>query len=349
MKKTKDTSKGITLIALVITIIVMLILVAVTITTAINGGLFKQAGKAVGETQNEINKEQTLANGQITVEDKTYASINDYINNNPIVDSSWEAILADANANPQKYRHEEQTTSTYIAIGTDGNPVNMDLWIDPIVHQDGTYNLRGEYINAGPGVGWIEKGPAYKGSFTDGKIEGYLPQYIYNTTLNEFKAVTIMQQTFLYCSSLTSAPVIPETVTDLNWTFGGCTRLTTAPVIPDNVTSMRQTFQTCTSLVSAPTIPNGVTDMTDTFMGCSSLKTAPVIPGSVVYLTGTFWRCGGLTGDLIINANPRYYTNALNEASVNEGCELLLSGTSEYLDEILGTSTSENIKLKSPQ
>ena len=45
MKKLK-TQKGITLIALVITIIVMLILVAVTISMAINGGLFEKAGKA---------------------------------------------------------------------------------------------------------------------------------------------------------------------------------------------------------------------------------------------------------------------------------------------------------------
>ena len=59
MKKTKDliTNKGITLIALVITIIVMLILVAVTISMAVNGGLFNYAGKAVGETKNAIENE----------------------------------------------------------------------------------------------------------------------------------------------------------------------------------------------------------------------------------------------------------------------------------------------------
>ena len=55
-------SKGITLIALVITIIVMLILVAVTITMAVNGGLFTYAGRAKGETKNAINAEQELAN-----------------------------------------------------------------------------------------------------------------------------------------------------------------------------------------------------------------------------------------------------------------------------------------------
>ena len=43
--------KGITLIALVITIIVMLILVAVTIVFAVNGGLFSKANDAAEETR----------------------------------------------------------------------------------------------------------------------------------------------------------------------------------------------------------------------------------------------------------------------------------------------------------
>lgn len=75
-------NNGITLIALVITIIVMLILVAVTISMAINGGLFEQAGRAVSETQDAINKEQTLANGQITVNGKVYNSIDDFFAGN---------------------------------------------------------------------------------------------------------------------------------------------------------------------------------------------------------------------------------------------------------------------------
>ncbi len=74
-------NKGITLIALVITIIVMLILVAVTITMAINGGLFEHAGQAVGDTQNEIDKEQELASGQVAIDGQKYNSIDEYINN----------------------------------------------------------------------------------------------------------------------------------------------------------------------------------------------------------------------------------------------------------------------------
>ena len=77
--KIPNTNSGITLIALVITIIVMLILVAVTISMAVNGGLFEYAGNAVSETQNAIDKEQELANGKITVDGKVYNSIDDYI------------------------------------------------------------------------------------------------------------------------------------------------------------------------------------------------------------------------------------------------------------------------------
>ena len=49
---------GITLIALVITIIVMLILVAVTVNIAINGGLFNYAKIGSENTKNELAREQ---------------------------------------------------------------------------------------------------------------------------------------------------------------------------------------------------------------------------------------------------------------------------------------------------
>ena len=52
--------KGITLIALVITIIVMLILVGITISVSLNGGLFTTAKEATGETQIAQEKEELL-------------------------------------------------------------------------------------------------------------------------------------------------------------------------------------------------------------------------------------------------------------------------------------------------
>ena len=51
------SQKGITLIALIITIIVMLILVGVTVAVVLNGGLFGTAKKAASDTQIEADKE----------------------------------------------------------------------------------------------------------------------------------------------------------------------------------------------------------------------------------------------------------------------------------------------------
>ncbi len=62
MKKNNKNEKGITLIALVITIIVMLILVGVTITMAINGGLFGYAKDAADQTNEQIELERQMAN-----------------------------------------------------------------------------------------------------------------------------------------------------------------------------------------------------------------------------------------------------------------------------------------------
>ena len=78
------TNKGITLIALVITIIVMLILVVVTIRISTNGGLFDYAGKAARETNDAITDETDIANGKITIGGVTYNSIEDYINRDKI-------------------------------------------------------------------------------------------------------------------------------------------------------------------------------------------------------------------------------------------------------------------------
>ena len=60
MKKL-NKQNGITLIALIITIIVMLILVGVTINVALNGGLFEKAKTASDKTQREADKEYLLS------------------------------------------------------------------------------------------------------------------------------------------------------------------------------------------------------------------------------------------------------------------------------------------------
>ena len=62
----KNDQKGITLVALIITIIVMLILVAVTISIALQGGLFDKARTASKETRiAQVNEAIALAKADI--------------------------------------------------------------------------------------------------------------------------------------------------------------------------------------------------------------------------------------------------------------------------------------------
>ena len=70
-------NKGITLIALIITIIVMLILVAVSVNVLINSNIIGQAEKAAEGYKTAYEQESNI--GQVTIGGKTYNSIEDYL------------------------------------------------------------------------------------------------------------------------------------------------------------------------------------------------------------------------------------------------------------------------------
>ena len=159
---------GITLIALVITIIVMLILVAVTISMAINGGLFDYAGKAVSDTQNAIDKEQALADGGLTIGNTYYNSIDEYLGTTveevvPNLEETYSAI------------YTENTTITQgsytavipkgFAVGTsDGiNTIAGGLVITDELDEDGN-SIGNEFV-------WIPV--TYTATNTDTDSNGY--------------------------------------------------------------------------------------------------------------------------------------------------------------------------------
>ena len=99
MQKSKS-QKGITLIALVITIIVMLILVGVSVTVALNGGLFSTAQGAARSTEAEKAKEQTLASGRIKVGDVWYDSLEAYKSKTPSANQS-DTVTPEDPADPE--------------------------------------------------------------------------------------------------------------------------------------------------------------------------------------------------------------------------------------------------------
>ncbi len=77
-KEKLKTKRGITLIALVITIIVMLILVAATVTVALNEGLFQSAKKATADTEAAREAESELSSGRVKIDGLWYNSVEDY-------------------------------------------------------------------------------------------------------------------------------------------------------------------------------------------------------------------------------------------------------------------------------
>ena len=85
--------KGITLIALIITIIVMMILVGVSVTVALNGGLFSQAENAKRRTLNAVAEERDLDNERIKIAGVWYDSYDDYIAGIPSTNQGEETIV----------------------------------------------------------------------------------------------------------------------------------------------------------------------------------------------------------------------------------------------------------------
>ena len=83
-KKQAYKNKGITLVALIITIVVMLILVAVSVNVIVNSDLIGHAEKTGDAYAGAIKNEENLGNEGITINGEKYATIDDYINHNPM-------------------------------------------------------------------------------------------------------------------------------------------------------------------------------------------------------------------------------------------------------------------------
>ena len=121
MGKYSKREIGITLIALIITIIIMLILVAVSVSILINSGLLGKAKEAGEKTKTSYSQEQSLGDS-INIDGVVY-SFDEYLDTLTTNDNiNWEQVIATAQ------KHPDQQNSDAIGIGTDGNPVNLDLW-----------------------------------------------------------------------------------------------------------------------------------------------------------------------------------------------------------------------------
>jgi hypothetical protein len=129
-----------------------------------------------------------------------------------------------------------------------------------------------------------------------------------------------------------------HSLVDMDYAFRHCTSLTTPPNIPSTVTLMREAFLGCTALETPPVIPEGVSSLKSTFKNCTSLRTAPRIPANATYLEEAFSGCTALTGTIVVDAGPkRAHDNSHMSVFSNvdfQSQHIRLTGSSTVIDEI---------------
>lgn len=348
-KKMQKEEKGITLIALIVTIIVLAILVGVSLSVLVGDqGIIRKTQSTSEDAEKESVREQALIDISSWVYDEV-TSKRDGIVNTP---EQVKQILESENSGKKKYYkgftdegvetpngyivpyeelynggnsegeltwdevlenattpHPSQTTNTIIGVGTDKKLVNMDYWLFKKVTIDGVEGY-GLYSEYASNN---DSAKGYVSTFTSsGEIKGTVPQYIKGDGDTKFYPVISMGYTFANCSELQIAPEIPTTVINMNATFLKCNNLITASTIPESVKCMNYTFSYCSRL----------------------------------------------TGELIINANPskapttsgNYFEDPTtlggingcfaNAVSTSPGEFLKLKGSSSMLDDLIETAGS---------
>lgn len=401
LKQLKGIGRGITLISLVITIIILLILAGVSIAMLTGeNGILAQAQNAKEETKNMQDIERIkIAVNEAQIGKSGYESLNnnnlqkaidnqfgdreivtsrnengtflvnclDTLKDYLIIGSDvkeiidWTEVIKNVKS-PES--QDEDRNKGVIGIGTDGKPVDMDLWEYTLYN--GTYALN-DLIDLEDTDGTNET-KGYLGEIIDGKIQGTVPQYIKAPNDKEFVPVTNMKDTFICVDELEKIPKIPATVTDMQSTFSRCYAITAVNNLPSSIINMKwtffnninlkeielpckvviltATFNNCKVLKEAPEIPESVTNMKSTFIECASLEKIETIPEKVETLERAFYNCVSLQGKIEINAsNLLDYAECFTGVCKTDNKKLRLTGTCTKLNEIIAYTNNPNITL----
>ena len=255
---------GITLIALVITIIVMLILVAVTINVTTSGGLFKLAQKSNKRTQRELEREQLIPAviGKMDTETWKFNGFPDGIS----------TVLKD-------WKEAEEKDNNFVYISPSGNTF--------YVSKNGNVTTNGETSgmseeekeawdsDATPEEYfiWASNNPA------DGELYGTITGYTDNiANLTKIKIPTRCvaidgnfeyKQTYKYYDF--NASGIFSWAYGIKWSATKTINVTSAQ-IPNTVTKIREAFPYFTKLNSINLPESLIYIGTQTFLGCNNLN-----------------------------------------------------------------------------
>ena len=318
MKFKFEKNIGITLIALVVSIIVLLILAGLSITMLTGqNGIIKNAISAKAQT-NQSNMEEQLklivANEKInsytntTSEDNLEKELNNMGYNTLTI--KWQNyIIFDLDTNDEyritengqienmgqtdlgkklknaKMATDEQlewdsSSSNVIGLDDEGNTVNMLRWEYTLIDSENKGQV-GTY-----GLNDIN---ALDSTGASGRSSGYKENYVLNgETISNYNADgTIKGKVPAYISEDGGESFIA--VTSMVHTFYACDKLIKAPEIPDTITNMSITFYKSANLTAAPNrIPDSVINLDYSFANCTQLNTIPIIGKNVIDMTSSF-------------------------------------------------------------
>lgn len=315
--------RGITLIALIITIIVMLILVGVTVNVALNGGLFTTAKKAASETQIAAEQETllsaviaTMTDGKVDFEKLDNNLPNGFTGSNGKYKSEkGNKYRVYKDGEVEYSREPDEPTPIYASLEDNNDGEGTKTLVFTVAE-----NTKEGAINLG------QVADRYLASNSDNLP---MPEWYVNET---------------YRNSITRAEirdVIKPKEATAYW-FYNLRNLVTIDKMENlytsNITDCRSMFNECNKLkeldVSRFDTEN-VTDINGMFCGCSSLSELDVSrfdTSKVTNMNGMFSRCSNLTKIDVSGFNT---SNVQRMGTVFSNCKKLT-----YID-VSGFDTSK--------
>lgn len=342
-------SKGITLIALVITIIVLLILAGVTITsiTGENGILSKsteaKAKTIVGQEKEQISSAYSAAVANRLGDDSVTASeIQTELDN---IAGSGKTTVSGGNSfkirfidtnntytiskskGVEEYKKEEVTPVYAFLCDTDGNGEGETLVLSSTDTIDG-YTIIKSYgdseayesneDNAIKANGTVYYNPIWKDD-----LNAIKNAVIYN------KVVPTITESWFNCSNLTEIKNIENidtsNVTNMTCMFLNCSSITNLD-LSNNVTAMDGMFNECSSLTSLDLSnfnTSNVRNMYAMFLNCTNLRSLNISSfntSNVYDMSDMFYGCQNLTS---VDLSSFELTNSNNVRSMFEKCTQL--------------------------
>ena len=282
----------------------------------------------------------------------------------------WNEAMANAKA-PEG---QEITSKNVIGLGTNGQAVNMDLWLYSFDTVTNGYGLNSkevfqntEYNSNGTNTETIRTA-GYKGTETNGK-DIIIPQYISVDGGKTYNPVTSLYRTFNNNTNITTMPLIPTTVTNMQSTFESCTNLKECIIpnsveninwcwngsgiekikeIPSSIIYMTGSFAFCNSLEYANLkIPDNVESLNSSFRNCENLKEANLIlPEGLKIMYLTFYQCYKLTrGPEVIPASVTNMVQTFQEDAKLTGEMTIKATPIEYDNVFRKAATDKDAKL----